>query len=206
MRRSRDDVFLIGEEQILAARETGHDSDPTITIEEGVPLARRPRSPHLPGSLQGPRGVALAGLGAGAVALLAVLELGGGTGPSRPTPTSSPRSPLIERSAASAPAMSTTRVHRRAAGTAEVHRRSVVHHRPRHAEPPARSRPAVTEEEPEREPTSEVAPVSSPAVTQTEPAPEAEVPAATTPSTPPGPPPSSSGGGPSGVEDFGFER
>jgi hypothetical protein len=209
LRRSRDDVFLIGEESILAGPEIGTDPDPITPIESlGESPSRRPRSPHLLGSLHGARGLALVGLGAGAALLLAALELGGGKGPARPTPTSSPRSPLISRSTARVPAIPTARVHAPAARPAEVHRPTVVHHhRSWQVERPASVRPPVTQEEPEREPTEQVAPVSSTAVTEAVPTPAPAVaPAATTGSTPPGPPPSSSGGGPAGVESFGFER
>jgi hypothetical protein len=210
LRRSRDDVFLIGEESILTGPEIGADPDPITPIETlGESPSRRPRSAHLPGSLHGARGLALAGLGAGAALVLAALELGGGKGPALPTPTSSPRSPLISRSTARVPAIPSARIPAPAARPAEVHRLPVVHHhRSRHAEHPASVRPPVTQEQPEREPTEQVAPVSSTAVTEAQPtrAP-AVAPAATTGSTPPpGPPPSSSGGGPAGVESFGFER
>jgi hypothetical protein len=213
LRRSRDEIFLIGEEQILAEPEASRNPDPTIAIEApgGRSSRRSPRSSHLHGSLQGARGLALSGLGAGAVALLAVLELGGGKGPAHPQAISSPRSPLISRSAAGVPAEpTTTRVHAPVAGPAEVPRPTVQdhhQHRPRHAEHQVSDRPPFTESEPEREPTLPVAPVSSPAVTPTEPTPEPEeasLAAAT--STSPGPPPSSSGRGPAGVESFGFER
>jgi hypothetical protein len=209
LRRSRDDVFLIGEESILTGPEIGTDPDPITPIETlGESPSRRPRSANLPGSLHGARGLVLAGLGAGAALLLAALELGGGKGPALPTPTSSPRSPLISRSTARVPAIPSARVHAPAARPAEVHRSRVVHHhRSRHAEHPASVRQPVTQAEPEREPTEQVAPVSSTAVTETEPTPASAVaPAATTESTSPGPPPSSSGGGPAGVESFGFER
>jgi hypothetical protein len=207
LRRSRDDVFLIGEESLLTDQGIGPGTDPTIAIDEGGRPARTPRSAHLPGSLHGARGIALAGLGAGVVALLAALELGGGKGPARPTPTSSPRSPLISRSAARVPAEPPPRVHLPAAGPAEVRRPTPVHdERSRHTGLRVSGRPPITEEEPEREPTPEVAPVSSPPVTETPPTPApAEAPAATDP-TPPAPPPSSSGGGPAGAESFGFER
>lgn len=215
-------MFLIGEEQILAAQEIERDPDPIGFEERGLPCRPRPRAPHLHGSLHGARGLALAGLGAGAVAILAALELGGGEGPARPHHTSSPRSPLISRSAATLPAEPTVRVHHPAPRPAEVHRPTVNHHRPRHPEHPVSVPIPVTRGEPEREPTHRVAPVSSPAVTGAPPAraPE-ESPAAAKPPTPPDPPPSSSsGGGPGGVEDppspdrsgsgdvesFGFER
>jgi hypothetical protein len=213
LRRSRDDVFLIGEESLLTGQETGRDTDPEITIPEigGNPTRRRRASLHLPGSLQGVGALALLGLGAGAVAVIAALELGGGEGPVHPPASTSPRSPLISRSAAGVPAIPTARPHRPAARPAEVHRSGVHDHhqdRSRHPEPPERSRPRVTTAEPEREPTIPVAPVSSPAVTPTEPTPAPEeAPAAIADQTPdPGPPPSSSGGGPGGVESFGFER
>jgi hypothetical protein len=209
LRRSRDDVFLIGEEQILADPAA---ADPDLTFvtetEDGHSLRRPSRSSRTPGSLHGARGLALAGLATGTLAILAALELGVGGGTAHRARHSSPRSPLISRSAARVPADPTARVHPRAARPAEVPRPTVVHHhRPRLPDRPARSRPTITASEPEREPTLPVAPVSSPAViTKASIQPASEGPAATVTPTPPGPPPSSSGGGPVGVESFGFER
>jgi hypothetical protein len=209
LRRSRDDVFLIGEEQILTDQDAA-DPDLTLMVEtEGGHSSRHPsRSPRTPGSLHGARGLALAGLATGTLAILATLELGGGGGPAHRTRPSSPRSPLISRSAARVPADPMTRVHPRAVGPAEVHRHTVIHHhRPRRPDRPDRSRPQVTASEPEREPTIQVAPVSSPPVVRAAPAPAAsEGPTPTGTPTSPSPPPSSSGGGPAGVESFGFER
>ena len=206
-RRGTDDVFLIGEEQILADPE-GADTDPIAIGSGGTDPARRPaRSLHLPGPLQGARGLALAGLGAGALALLAALRPGGGQGPVRPHPTSSPRAPLISRSAARVPARPPARAHPRAPRPAEVPPPRAVHyHRSRRPEVPARNAIPVTAGEPAREPTRQEAPVSPPAVTETVPTPAPEAPAATATPAPPGPPPPSSGGGPAGVESFGFER
>jgi hypothetical protein len=208
LRRSRDDAFLIGEEQILSAQEADRDPDPTIAIEtSGGRSSRRPRSLRLPPSLPGAGTLAALGLMAAVPATILALRAGGGQGPARSATTSSPRTPLISRSAASAPAEPAARTHPRAAGKAEVHRLGVAHHRrSRHHRPPRPSQVAVTQSEPEREPTPSVAPVSSPVVTQTPstPAPE-PAPQQTAKPTPPGPPPSSSGGGPAGVETFGFQ-
>jgi hypothetical protein len=209
LRRSRDDVFLIGEDQILTD-PVAADPDLTSTTEpEGGLSSRSPaRSPRTPGSLHGARGLALAGLATGTLAILAALELGGRGGPAPRTATSSPRSPLISRSAAGVPADPPTRVHPRVAGPVEVPRPTVIHHhRPRRPERRQPSRPTITASEPEREPTLQVAPVSSPAVVQAAPGPvSSEGAAATAIPTPPGPPPTSSGGGRPGVESFGFER
>jgi hypothetical protein len=208
LRRSRDDVFLIGEEQILAETVTDRDPDLRIAIEAlGGRPSRRPRSLRLPGSFRGARGLALLGLMAGAVAIPVALRPGGGSGPVR-SHTSSPRSPLISRSAASVPAEPSVRTHPRAAGNAEVHRPSVVHHRrSRRPHEPSPRKVVVTQSEPEREPTRPVAPVSSPAVTPTPStsAPDVSPHVIAQPTPEPGPPPSSSGGGPAGVETFGFE-
>jgi hypothetical protein len=208
LRRSRDDVFLIGEEQILTGQEADRDPDPTTPIETtGGRSSRRPRSLRLPSSLRGAGALAALGLMAAVPATLLALRAGGGQGPARPASTSSPRTPLISRSAASVPAKPTVRTHPRAAGKAEVHRRGVAHHRrSRRPHDPAPRKVAVTQSEPEREPTPSVAPVSSPVVTPTPstPAPE-PTPQQTAKPTPPGPPPSSSGGGPVGVETFGFQ-
>jgi hypothetical protein len=208
LRRSRDDVFLIGEEDLLADRDAGtEDPIPTVAIEPeagGRPTRRLPR-PRPTGSLQGARGLALLGLTAAACAFALTLRLVGGSGSSKSAETSSPRLPQISRSAAGAPAWHAARPHRRAARPAEVHRPS-VHPRPPHRRGPARQRPDLTREEPEREPTPEVAPVSSPAVSEAPPTPAPEEVGRAAASTPSGPPPSSSGGGPAGVESFGFER
>jgi hypothetical protein len=208
LRRGRDDVFLIGEEQLLTDQDAA-DPDLTFTTgpQGGRSIRRTARSYRIPSSLHGARGLALAGLATGLAAILAALELGGGGGPTHRTRTSSPRSPLISRSAARVPADPTTRVHPRAARAVEVHRPSVVHHRPRRPDRREPSRPTTTAVEPEREPTIQVAPVSSSAVVPTAPTPApSEGPTAAPKSTPPVPPPSSSGGGPAGVESFGFER
>jgi hypothetical protein len=208
LRRSRDDVFLIGEEQILTSQDADRDPDPTIAIEtSGGRSSRRPRSLRLPPSLRGAGALAALGLVAAVPALLLALRAGGGQGPARPAATSSPRTPLISRSAASVPAEPAAPTHPRAAGKAEVHRPGVAHpRRSRRPRDPESSQVAVTQSEPEREPTPAVAPVSSPVVTPTSstPAPE-PAPHQTAKPTPPGPPPSSSGGGPVGVETFGFE-
>jgi hypothetical protein len=208
LRRNRDDVFLIGEEQILTGQEADRDPDPTTLIETtGGRSSRRSRSLRLPSSLRGGGGIAALGLMAAVPATLLALRAGGGQGPARSAAASSPRSPLISRSAASVPAEPAARTHPRAADKAEVHRPGVAQHsRSRRPRDPAPRKVAVTQSEPEREPTPSVAPVSSPAVTATPstPAPE-PTPHVTAKPTPPGPPPSSSGGGPVGVESFGFE-
>jgi hypothetical protein len=210
LRRSRDDVFLIGEEQILIAQEADRDPDPTTPIEtSGGRSSRRPRSLRLRPSLRGAGALAALGLLAAVPALLLALRAGGGQGPARSATTSSPRTPLISRSAASVPTEPIARAHRRAGGPAEVHRPTVAHHRrSRRRQDPVPRKVAVTQSEPEREPTPSVAPVSSPAVTPTPSTPAPEVPPHATAQPPPkpGPPPSSSGGGPAGVESFGFER
>ncbi len=217
-------MFLIGEESLLLGRDgdAGRDPDPTIAIEGPVGRSsRRPRPHRLPATLQGARGLALLGLAVGAPVLAALRPWGGG-GPDRPAHTVSPRSPLISRSVAGVPARRTVRAHPPAVRPAEVPRPGVVHHQRRPSRPkaPASPRPEVTQTEPEREPTSQVAPVSSSAVTTTtEATPVSEpAPAATAAPTHPSPPPPSSGGGPGGVGDprpsppgadvdtFGFER
>jgi hypothetical protein len=204
LRRSRDDVFLIGEEQIL----TDPDPDPTIaTRVPGGSPSRRSRSPHLPSSLRGAGGLAALGLVAAVPLLLLALRTGGGQGPARQTGTPSPRTPLISRSAASVPARAGARSRPRASRKVEVPPRSVHHRRSRHPKVPVPRKVVLTQSEPEREPTEPVAPVSSPAVMPTPSTTAPEVtPQPTAEPTPPGPPPSSSGGGPAGVETFGFER
>ena len=215
-------MFLIGEESLLLGRDgdVDRDPDPTIAIEDfGGRSCRRSRSHRLPATLRGSRGLALIGLAVGAAGL-AALRPWGARGPDRPPHIASPRSPLISRSAAALPPARSLRVHHPAARAADVPPHSVHHQRSRRAEPPAPPRPDVIQNEPEREPTPQVAPVSSPAVTTTtEAAPEPD-PGPTAGQMPPSPPPSSSGGGPGGVgsppssptvgpatvETFGFER
>lgn len=215
-------MFLIGEESLLLGRDgdVGRDPDPTIAIEDlGGRSSRRPSSHRLPATLRGARGLALIGLAVGAT-LLAALRPWGAAGLDRPAHIASPRSPLISRSAAALPPTRTRRAHRPAVRAGDVPSHSVHHQRSRRAEAPAPPRPDVAQSESEREPTPQLAPVSSPAATtRTEAMPEPD-PAPTAGQTPPSPPPSSSGGGPGGVgsppssrtggpatvDTFGFER
>jgi hypothetical protein len=207
LRRDRDDVFLIGEEQLLPDQESGAGEAPTVVIEGVAGDTTRDLPRPLPtGSLRGARGLALLGLVAAAAAFVATLQLVGGRGPSRPAATSSPRRALIARPPVSAAAGRVTHLHRRVARPAAADRLRVVHPRSRRHQGPSRNRRQTTPKEPEREPTTQVAPVSSEAPA-TEPVPVSEeVPAAAGTEAPPEPSPSSGGGGPGGVESFGFER
>lgn len=196
-RRKQDDVFLIGEESLLSERALEPEPDPATAIgpEAGeLASAVRVPSPSPPASaLPGHRGLALLGLGAAAVATLGVLELSGGGDPVPAHRQTSARSPLIARSAASAPAR------------AEVPRPLVTTDQPQAERHPMPRRPVASDpSETVREPTPPVAPVSSP-VAATAPSPPPASVVALAP-TPPSSPPSSSGGGSGGVERFGFER
>jgi hypothetical protein len=196
-RRKQDDVFLIGEESLLLDQVADSDTDLTVAIgseTEELSSSVRAPSPSRPlSAIPGPRGLALLGLGAAAAATLGALELSGGGEPAAVSPEASARSPLIARSATSAPAR------------AEVPS-PLVH--PERSEPERhrapRSSAADHPSEPEREPTPPVAPVSSPVSTPLPSPPPASAP--TLAPAPPSPPPTSSGGGSGGVERFGFER
>jgi hypothetical protein len=198
-RRKQDDVFLIGEEILFSDQALDLEPDPAAAAigpeaDEHSSSVRAP-SPSRPASpLPGPRGIALLGLGAAAAATFGVLEMAGGGDPAPVHHEASARSPLIARSAAGVPAK------------VEVPRPLVIPDRPQAERRPTPRRPVATHPgETEREPTSPVAPVSSPVqVTVPSPPPASAPAAAPTPPSPP--PPSSSGGGSGGVERFGFER
>jgi hypothetical protein len=195
-RRKQDDVFLIGEESLLSERALEPDPDPATAIgPEAAELASPVRvpSPAPASALPGRRGLALLGLGAAAVATLGVLELSGGGDPAPAQRQTSARSPLIARSAASAPAR------------AEVPRPLVTTKQPQAERHPMPRRPVAGDPgETVREPTPPLAPVSLP-VAATAPSPPPASVVALAP-TPPSSPPSSPGGGSGGVERFGFER
>jgi hypothetical protein len=198
-RQKQDDVFLIGEESLFPEQGLDQDSDPATAeigpeaVEFDSPVRVRSSATPL-SALPGTRGLALLGLGAAAAATLGALELGGGGDPAPVQHEASARSPLIARSAASAPAR------------AEVPRPLVTPQRPKPERPPAPRRPMHRHpSEPEREPTPPVAPVSSPVSVTVPSPPTASAPAAS-PAPPSPTPPSSSGAGSGGVERFGFER
>jgi hypothetical protein len=196
-RRKQDEVFLIGEETLFPEQALEPEPDPITVIgpqadEPSSPVGVRSRS-RSAGALPGNRGLALLGLGAAAAATLGVLELAGGSDPAPLHNETSARSPLIARSAASAPAR------------AEVPRPLVTPDQPKAERQPTPRRPLTAHPgETEREPTPPVAPVSSP-VSVTVPSPSPASAPAGAPA-PPSPPLSSSGGGSGGVEQFGFER
>jgi hypothetical protein len=190
-RRKRNDVFVIGEEQLAETQalpepereEPPGDQEPGGTPPPGL---GRPSA----GDSQRARWRAALGIGAVAAAALGTLELSSSGAPQRSQgDETSARPSLVQRPAPGAavapapgrPPLLTSREDR--PGTSRS----------------PKQRPQVPESEPEREPVLTTAPVSSP----TSPLPVAEPPPA---ATPPSPPPPSSGGGPGGVEDFGFER
>lgn len=200
-RRKQDDVFLIGEESLLSGQVPGPDPDPAtaeigpaaIELDSPAPACA---PPHPAGALAGTRGIALLGLGAAAAVTLGALELAGGGDPAPVHHATSPRSPLIARSAASAPARAEV-----PSSPPVTHERPVPERppTPRHTTPTHRS-------EPEREPApTEEAPVSSPVESTPVPSPAPAGEPAAAPASP-SPPPPSSGGGSGGVERFGFER
>jgi hypothetical protein len=213
-RRKQDDVFLIGEESLLTGQESDRDPDPTVAMDAWTDeLASPPPAPspsRLPGSLAGTRGLCLLGLGAAAAAALGVLELAGGGDPAPVDHATSPRAPLIERSAAGAPAVAEVPSSPPVTGHRPASRRHPAP-RPAPQRPPTpRRTPKIRRSEPEREPAPiQVAPVSSPPVEPTpvpSPPPASAPEPAPAPPSPPSPPSSSGEGGSGGVEQFGFER
>jgi hypothetical protein len=149
-RQRRDDVFLIGEESLLADLKMPGDqpADEAVTSGDGDLLPPPPS--RVPRPAPGARGVALLGLGAAAAATIVALELAPGGAQSQPRPKASARSPRISRPAASAPALAEV-------PSPSVHpQRSASSRRPKNR--PAASRHHA---EPEREPTSQVAPEHS---------------------------------------------
>ncbi len=207
MRRNQNDVFVLGEESLLAE---------TIALRELAPAAERdgreggdslpPSPPARPtgfpaGSALGARKLAVLGLGAAAAATFGALELSSGSGSAHlQSDQTSQHSALVVSSApiAAAPA----------APPAPVRRLDPMP-RPRSPHLGLRRRPRDDHRsETERRPNSEQAPVSSPVEVSASPSP---APVATPAPAPPPPPtgsspPPPSGGGSGSVESFGFER
>lgn len=192
-RRKKNDVFVIGDEQLAAETQALRQPEPDLASDRQEPGGPPPPGlgdPPSRGRSRLPRWMAALGIAAVAATALGTLELSSSSDPVRSQgDETSARPALVLRPAPSAAASSPPSPTRR-------------------DNQPGRSRPAnqshrqdVTKSEPEREPAQPMAPVSSP--TPAVPLPVAEPAPA---STPPSPPPPSSGGGPGGVENFGFER
>ncbi len=192
-RRNKNDVFVIGDEQLAAETQTLREPENDAAADRQEPggapppgLGDRPSR----GRSHSARCLAALGISAAVAAALGTLELtsSGAPRPSQGAKTSA-RQALVLRPAPSAaappppsPSARDTQPGRsRSAGQSHRH--------------------AVPVSEPEREPVPAMAPVSSPTPTVPLPAPQP-----TPATTPPSPSPPSSGGGPGGVESFGFER
>ncbi len=197
MGRKQNDVFVLGEEVLLAAPIVSADSDPGGARDDWEPDGETsPSEPAGPlAQMPGPRRLAALGLGAAAAATLAALELSSAAHP-QPSQTSSP-SPLSARSAARASAP-------------PAHRAPPTPPTVREPEPSCRHRalrrpPRDTHHsESRRKPTQDKAPVGSAVQV---PAPPVRSAAGPAPAPPPQSPlPPSGGGGRGGRESFGFER
>jgi putative chitobiose transport system permease protein len=207
MRRNQNDVFVLGEESLLAETIAPREPAPAAEgdgREGGGPLP--PSSPARPtgfpaGSALGVRKLAVLGLGAAAAATFGALELSSGTGPAHlQGDRTSQHSALVVSSApiAAAPA----------APPAPVRRLDPMP-RPRSPHLSLQRRPRDNHRsETERRPNSEQAPVSSPVEVSASPPPAPVAIPAPAPTLPPRvPSPSPPSGGDSGsIESFGFER
>jgi hypothetical protein len=200
--RSRDDVFVIGEEPHPAEAEAPGSPERPLPADDQEPdglgrtgLDRPPCAGR--GRPRALRWLGALGVGATASAVLALVELSGGGHGHR----------SAERTSRAAP-----RVTLPSAPTAEPPAQPdppspVQRHRGPGREPPDKPRHRSPDErqEPEREPTYETAPISSPSPPPATSAAPPEAPAAApSPPTPPPSPPR--GGGAGGEEEFGFER
>jgi hypothetical protein len=204
MRRNQNDVFVLGDESLIAEPIGPRDPVPAATTDarEGggsLPPSLPTRPVGFPaGSALGARKLAVLGLGAAAAATLGALEF------------SSPGSahPQVGRTSQHAALVVKPAPGATAPVTHPAPTRPVVpkpRPKPRHLSVHRRPRD-VHHIEPEREPTSEEAPVSSP-VEVSAPPPAPMTSPAPAPAPPaPSPPPASAGGGSGGGESFGFER
>lgn len=201
MGRKQNDVFVLGDESLAAEPIATGDTDLPAPTELQVPSGGSSSPPvHARSGGQSggsaasvTRQLAVLGLGAAAAATLGALELSG-VGPAHPqSDQTSPRSPLAARPAASAPAPSARPAPARPIAPKSRPRHRDVVRQPRH----------LHHSEPEREPSSEQAPVSSPVEAPAPPPLAVASPAVSAPS--PSPPPAARGGG-RGEAEFGFER
>lgn len=210
MGRKEHDVFVLGDETLIAEPNSTQDADlvgditmrdygeePAESDEFVTPIATRNRV------APAPRRLAVLGLGAGAATVVAVSMLSAGGG-NQPTP--SPRSTSLVSSPPSLPAM-TQKV---AAPSPPPHPR--VHHRKRHVANPKRDVRNQHSHKSERETTMKKehhfseAPVDS-AVSIPVTVPTAPSPVPITAPDPPSPPPSPQDNGGSGERaEFSFER
>ncbi len=203
MGRKQNDVFVLGDESLIAEPIAPRDPAPLAATDARGGGGSPPPPPSagptgLPtGAAMGARRLAVLGLGAAAAATLGALELSSSTGSAHSQgDRTSPRSAPLARPAPSAPAPHAQPAPARPAGPKPRPRpdhRSVLR-RPR----------ALHHSEREREPRPEEAPVSSPvkAPAPTSPPAVSRAPAP----LPPSPPPPPGGGGSGSGEQFGFER
>jgi hypothetical protein len=205
MGRRQNNVFVLGDESLVAERIDGQDSRHEDLGDAELQTGQLPQfeSPGVGTSSASsspfPRRLAALGLLAGALAVIAGLtvfakpDVPPGTLPVAALSTAAPKVSAPEVSAASPPAQT-------------------VPHHPAVRRPSPRRRPVSRKpqgrpsSEPEREPLIEEAPVSPPVdVTTPTPAP-VTVPVTAPPPTPSAPPPSEGGGASAGKPEFSFER
>ncbi len=196
MGRKQNDVFVLGEEVLLAAPVATADPDPVAARDDrqpdgetSAPAPARPLAQVL-----APRRLAVLGLGAAAAATLAALEFSNAAH-RQPSQTSA-SSPLSAGSAARDQAPPTD-----PAPPASTVPKPEPRHRHRAPRRPARD---SRRGEPKRKPTPEKAPLGSAVEAPAPPVRSAAGPAPATPPPSPSPPPGGDGQG--GRENFGFER
>ena len=195
MGRKQKDVFVLGQESLLDEPATTVFSPPLADEDRREPEgeASSPAPVRMPRHARGPRRIALLGLGAVAAATLAALKVSGAGPAQQRRDRTQPRTALAlsPPARAAAPSIRAAPAHLLA---------DKPHPRTRHLDL-VRGPRNFHDREPEREPSAEEAPASSPVEA---PAPAqlgSPVPAPSPPS--PAPP---SGGGGSVREEFGFER
>jgi hypothetical protein len=206
MRRNQNDVFVLGDESLVAeplgprgpapvaatkARKDGGSLPPLLSAHPvGFPA----------GSALGVRKLAVLGLGAAVAATLGALEFSSPGSAHPQADVTSSHAALVMRPVSSAPAPASHPV---------PVRHVVPKARPKHRRPSVRRRTVdVHHDETEREPNLEEAPESSSVeVPAPPPVPvTTSAPAPVPPPTVPSPPPAPAGGGSGSGEGFGFER
>jgi len=197
MRRKQNDVFVLGEESLLAEPTATGESDPVGATNEREACGESP--PRVPARSGAPavraRRLAVLGLGIAAAATLGALELSG-AGPAS-SPRRGPTSPHSALSASAAPSAPVPLAHPAPARLLDPKLR------PRPEWRRARRPRAIHHSEPERKSKPKEAPVSSLVEVPAPPRPAlSSAPVPTLPSRPPPP----VGGGSGSGERFGFER
>lgn len=204
MRRNQNDVFVLGDESLIAEPIGPREPVPAAVTEArkgggSLPSSSPARPAGFPaGSALGARKLAVLGLGAAAAATLGALEFSSPGSAHPQVGRMSPHAALVVKPAPGAAAP--------VAHPAPT--RPVVpkpRPKPRHLSVHRRLRD-VHHTEPEREPNPEQAPVSSPVEVSAPPPAPTTSPAPAPPPPAPSPPPAPAGGGSGGGESFGFER